>query len=168
MKTKVLLSSIFFIEDSVVRGYLMTEYASILSLLGTLFFGNLGALLSLRVLGRRNLTTVLTFFTRVPNRPLTVFFLAESAFAAAGVLATFFSGLIFLMVLGSFFGFSAALGLSALGFSAFFSAAAPPAAAFFFPSFAGAIMIYCFLIFLTKPEIILNKLKLLNYKLPPC
>merc|ERR1711962_1088885 len=132
MKTKVLLSSIFFIEDSVVRGYLMTEYASILSLLGTLFFGNLGALLSLRVLGRRNLTTVRTFFT------------AERAFAAAGVLATFFSGLIFLMVLGSFFGFSAALGLSALGFSAFFSAAAPPAAAFFFPSFAGAIMINCF------------------------
>ena len=33
------------------------------------YLGNLGALLSLKVLGRRNLTAVRTFFTRVPKRP---------------------------------------------------------------------------------------------------
>merc|ERR1712126_530379 len=96
------------------------------SLLGVLFLGNLGALFSLKVLGRRNLTTVLTFFTRVPNRPLTIFFLAARALEAAGVLATFFSGLTFLMVFGSFLatGFltlaaaSALAAFSAFGFSA--------------------------------------------------
>merc|ERR1712168_1160600 len=111
---------------------------------GTLFLGNLGARLSLRVLGRRNLTTVLTFFTRVPNRPLTVFFLADRALAAAGVLATFFSGFTFLMVFGSFLTAAGFLTLaSALGaaFSAFGAAAA-----FFFPSFAG-IFRKSFLIF---------------------
>merc|ERR1719374_64473 len=117
----------------------MIEYASIRSLLGVLFLGNLGALFSLNVLGRRNLTAVLTFLTRVPKRPLTIFFLAESALAAAGVLATFFSGLTLLMVLGSFFAFSAAFGLSA--FSTFFSA---PPAAFFFPSLVGAMIFSSF------------------------
>merc|ERR1719423_146570 len=114
----------------------MIESASMRCLFGVLFLGNLGALLSLKVLGRRNLTAVRTFFTRVPKRPLTTFFLA------AGVLATLFSGLTFLMVLGSFLatGFLALGAASALAaFSAFgFSAAG----AFFFPSLPGMMDLF--------------------------
>merc|ERR1719204_2281296 len=128
----------------------MIEWASIRSLLGVLFLGNLGALLSLKVLGRRNLTAVRTFFTRVPKRPLTTFFLAARALEAAGVLATFFSGLTFLMVLGSFLatGFLALGAASALAaFSAFgFS----PAGAFFFPSLPGMMDLFSKVVFFLK------------------
>merc|ERR1712042_391437 len=113
------------------------------SLLGVLFLGNLGALLSLKVSGRRNLTTVLTFFTRVPKRPLTIFFLAASALDAAGVLATFFSGLTFLMVLGSFLAAAGFMTLAAaLAFGAAFSALGFSPAFFTFPSLPGIFYIY--------------------------
>ena len=55
MKTSVLLSSIFFIADSVVRGYLRIWYWSSLFSLGTDRREYLGLRCSLRVLGRWNL-----------------------------------------------------------------------------------------------------------------
>ena len=51
MKTRVLLSSIFFIADSVVRGNLTTLYLSSFGGLGTAFRTYLGCLASLRVFG---------------------------------------------------------------------------------------------------------------------
>merc|ERR1719275_231381 len=80
MKTRVLLSSIFFIADSVVRGCLMMLYASILFLLGIALLGNLGSLAGLKVLGLLKCTVVLTFFTLVPCVPFTTFFCTFSAF----------------------------------------------------------------------------------------
>merc|ERR1719259_1131054 len=107
---------------------------------------------SLKVLGRRNLTTVLTFFTRVPNRPLTIFFLAARAFEAAGVLATFFSGLTFLMVFGSFLatGFLTLAAASVLG--AALSALGLSPATFFFPSLPGMIYVLKWANFLNPEE----------------
>lgn len=61
MKTRVLLSSIFFIADSVVRGYLRMAYWSSLFLPGALTRGYLGFLSFFKVLGRWNVTFVLIF-----------------------------------------------------------------------------------------------------------
>lgn len=74
MKTKVLLSSIFFIADSVVNGCLMILWASIRLREGVDFLGYLGVLAGLKVLGLLKCTLVRTFLTRVPWVPLTVFF----------------------------------------------------------------------------------------------
>jgi hypothetical protein len=52
MKTRVLLSSIFFIADSVVRGYFRVWYWSSLFLPGALTLGYLGSLGFFRVFGR--------------------------------------------------------------------------------------------------------------------
>ncbi|KAK8759123.1 hypothetical protein V5799_003248 [Amblyomma americanum] len=67
MNTSVLLSSIFFIADSVVSGCLMMENWSSLVLVGTLRRGYFGLRGSDSVLGRRNLTDVRIFFVRVPQ-----------------------------------------------------------------------------------------------------
>jgi hypothetical protein len=50
--TSVLLSSIFFMADSVVRGYLMTRYLSILFSLGMDLRGYTGCRIFFSVLGR--------------------------------------------------------------------------------------------------------------------
>lgn len=65
MKTRVLLSSIFFIADSVVRGYLRIWYWSSLFLPGALILGYLGSLGFLRVFGRWNVTDVRIFLAFV-------------------------------------------------------------------------------------------------------
>jgi|EP00953_Heterococcus_sp_UTEX-ZZ885_P018537 hypothetical protein len=51
MKTSVLLSSIFFMADSVVKGYLITLYLSSFVKLGTALRTYFGVRASLRVLG---------------------------------------------------------------------------------------------------------------------
>lgn len=61
MKTKVLLSSIFFIADSVVKGYLRIWYWSNLFRGVTLIRGYLGFLSFFNVFGRWNVTDVLIF-----------------------------------------------------------------------------------------------------------
>merc|ERR1719414_1475453 len=66
IKTKVLLSSIFFIADSVVNGCLMMLCASIRFLAGVDFLGYLGCLAGLKVFGLLKWTEVRIFFTRVP------------------------------------------------------------------------------------------------------
>merc|ERR1719174_731277 len=61
--TNVLISSIFFIADSVVKGHLIMEYLSILFLLATDLTGHFGFRRIFRVFGRRKCTLVRTFFT---------------------------------------------------------------------------------------------------------
>merc|ERR1719281_1244682 len=53
MKTRVLISSIFFIADSVVKGLLMMANLSILSSLFTDFRGYFGSRFLISVLGRK-------------------------------------------------------------------------------------------------------------------
>merc|ERR1719198_1113971 len=56
MNTKVLISSIFFMADSVVRGLLMIAYLSIVFMPCTDFRGYLGSRFLMRVLGRKKCT----------------------------------------------------------------------------------------------------------------
>merc|ERR1719281_2111509 len=51
MKTSVLISSIFFMADSVVKGYLITAYLSILVMPATDFLGYFGSRFLMSVLG---------------------------------------------------------------------------------------------------------------------
>ena len=80
IKTKVLLSSIFFIADSVVKGCLIILWASIRFLEATDFLGYLGFLAGLKVFGLLKWTEVRTFLTLVPWVPLTIFFWTFWAF----------------------------------------------------------------------------------------
>ena len=106
IKTKVLLSSIFFMADSVVRGCLMILWASIRLREGVDFLGYLGFLAGLKVFGLLKCTVVRTFLTRVPWVPFTIFFWTfwafwidlEGAFfsSAAGALSAVFFGTGFL------------------------------------------------------------------------
>merc|ERR1719223_971248 len=59
-KTKVLISSIFFMADSVVTGHLRMRYLSILFIWNTDFFGALGSRALVRVFGRKKCTLVRT------------------------------------------------------------------------------------------------------------
>ena len=70
MKTKVLLSSIFFIADSVVRGNLMISYAFEVSPCLVRSGETFGFLANLSVLGLKKWTFV---WTRVALRPLPFF-----------------------------------------------------------------------------------------------
>ena len=71
INTKVLLSSIFFIALSVVKGYLMTRYLSIFARAGAAFNAYLGAFGGWKLLGRSHWTFVrrLPSFLPVPARP---------------------------------------------------------------------------------------------------
>ena len=60
MKTRVLLSSIFFMADSVVSGYFNTPNWSSLLVAGTDLRGYFGARFSCSVFGRWNVTFVMT------------------------------------------------------------------------------------------------------------
>merc|ERR1719174_1228169 len=88
MKTSVLISSIFFIADSVVTGYWMIRYLSILSRRSDDFRGYLGSRGLLRVLGRKKCTfvrTFRTFFVTADFKALETF----PAFLAAPFLSAF-------------------------------------------------------------------------------
>merc|ERR1719221_163088 len=61
-KTRVLISSIFFMADSVVTGHWMILYLSLRSRLSTDRLGYFGALFEIRVFGRKKCTLVRTFF----------------------------------------------------------------------------------------------------------
>merc|ERR1712194_474877 len=78
--TRVLISSIFFIADSVVTGHWMILYLSILFMRFTDFLGYLGSLGLTRVFGLKKCTFVRTFFT----------FLDTEAFTALATLPAFF------------------------------------------------------------------------------
>merc|ERR1719444_550522 len=80
-KTRVLISSIFFMADSVVTGHWMMRYLSFLSRLATDLMGYLGSRFLVRVFGRKKCTFVRTLRC----------FLATEAFTALAVLAAFFS-----------------------------------------------------------------------------
>merc|ERR1719430_1992906 len=87
--TSVLLSSIFFMEASVVIGCLMTAWASILFLRGTERWGYLGFL---GVLGFLHFTEVRIFLIRVPWIPFTILVCADRAFLTAPFLAFLLAG----------------------------------------------------------------------------
>merc|ERR1740129_1721267 len=78
MNTNVLISSIFFIAISVVTGYWMMRYLSILHRPSTDFFGYFGSLFCFSVLGLKKCTLVLTFLCFLATEPLT----ALATFAA--------------------------------------------------------------------------------------
>ena len=102
IKTRVLLSSIFFIADSVVRGYFtIRNWSNLSSRRLVLFLGYLGSRGCRKVLGRRNLTCVRIFFARLVLIPFRTALLARLALALALTTAvitlrvggsTFFSG----------------------------------------------------------------------------
>ncbi|GIL91774.1 hypothetical protein Vretifemale_19371, partial [Volvox reticuliferus] len=81
MNTRVLLSSIFFIADSVVSGYLRTAYWSSFWRDGVLILGYLPSRVRFRVLGRWN-TTEYRGFRLLLNPP---FLTALAAFAATAL-----------------------------------------------------------------------------------
>merc|ERR1719401_2689189 len=81
MKTRVLISSIFFMALSVVTGYWMMRYLSILQRLSTDFLGYFGSRLCFSVLGRKKCTLVLTLRCFLATEPLT----------ALATLAAFFA-----------------------------------------------------------------------------
>merc|ERR1712194_516180 len=72
-KTRVLISSIFFIADSVVTGHWMILYLSIRFILFTDFLGYLGSRGLTNVLGLKKCTFVRTFFTFLDTELLTAF-----------------------------------------------------------------------------------------------
>merc|ERR1719436_2210022 len=78
-KTSVLISSIFFIADSVVTGHWMTRYLSILSRRSTDLRGYFGSRFLMRVLGRKKWTLVRFFEV----------FLVTTCFTALAVLLAF-------------------------------------------------------------------------------
>merc|ERR1719362_1889108 len=71
MKTDVLISSIFFIALSVVTGYWMMRYLSILQRPSTDFLGYFGSRFAFSVFGRKKCTLVLTFRCFLATEPLT-------------------------------------------------------------------------------------------------
>merc|ERR1719159_1210926 len=83
MKTRVLISSIFFMADSVVTGCWMMRYLSIFGLVSTDFLGYFGSRFFASVFGRKKCTFVRTL--RV--------FLVTASFTAFAVIAAFFSPL---------------------------------------------------------------------------
>ena len=95
VNTSVLLSSVFFMADSVVRGNLMVAQWSSFFLLEVLFRGYVCCLLSRSVLGRRKVGDVRIFFFLWLCMPFNTAFLAFKAFALAyalgGAGASFFT-----------------------------------------------------------------------------
>ena len=87
INTRVLLSSIFFMADSVVRGCLMMAKWSSLLILGADRRGYFGFRVRLRVLGRWNCTDVRTFLFAVLWTPLSTDFLAFCALLVSEALA---------------------------------------------------------------------------------
>lgn len=87
MKTKVLLSSIFFMALSVFNGCWMTRNWSIRGKWGMDFRAYLGFRRSLRVLGRWNEVVVRTFRSEVDWVPFKAAFLANLALASWGLAA---------------------------------------------------------------------------------
>merc|ERR1719422_3014086 len=83
MNTRGLKSSIFFMADSVVRGYLIKRYWSSLLVLFTLLRGYFGFLFSLSVLGRLKWTDVLIFRLFLSCFPRTTVFFALKALSLA-------------------------------------------------------------------------------------
>merc|ERR1719507_1706219 len=83
INTNVLISSIFFIADSVVTGYLMMRYLSILARLSTDFLGYFGSRFRFRVFGRKKCTLVLTFLCFLDTEPLTALATLAAFFAPA-------------------------------------------------------------------------------------
>merc|ERR1719150_1536802 len=81
MNTSVLISSIFFMADSVVTGYWMMRYLSILGRTSTDLLGYFGSRFLLRVLGRKKCTLVLTLLCFLDTEP----------FTALATLAAFFA-----------------------------------------------------------------------------
>merc|ERR1719330_2169289 len=71
MKTRVLTSSIFFMADSVVTGYWMMRYLSILERISVDLLGYFGSRLLFRVLGLKKCTFILTFLCLRATEPLT-------------------------------------------------------------------------------------------------
>ena len=80
MKTRVLLSLIFFMADSLVRRYFTMVYWSILHLFGVLLQLYLGSRCRCRVLGRRKCTEVCTFLWCAGMAPFITAFFAGRAF----------------------------------------------------------------------------------------
>merc|ERR1719401_185043 len=84
-KTSVLISSLFFIADSVVTGHVMMRYLSFRPRVSTDFRGYFGSRFLMSVFGRKKCTFVLTFLTFRETAPFTAFatLAALSAPAAA-------------------------------------------------------------------------------------
>lgn len=89
IKTSVLISSIFFMADSVLRGKRIVLKASIRGAWGIDFLGYLGLRANCNVLGRWKLTEVRTFLILFPLVPLRAAFLAAAALMAAGLAFAF-------------------------------------------------------------------------------
>merc|ERR1719444_710529 len=70
-KTSVLISSIFFMADSVVTGHWMILYLSFRSRLSTDRLGYFGSRFLIKVLGRKKCTFVRTFLCFLATEPLT-------------------------------------------------------------------------------------------------
>jgi hypothetical protein len=85
MKTSVLISSIFFIADSVLRGNKTVLKASIRGACGIDFLGYFGVRGNFKVVGRWKLTEVRTFLIFCPLVPLRAAFLAAAALTADGL-----------------------------------------------------------------------------------
>merc|ERR1719401_2603834 len=87
-KTSVLISSLFFIADSVVTGHVMMRYLSIRPRVSTDFRGYFGSRFLMSVFGRKKCTFVLTFLAFRVTAPLAAFFAPPSAaaFAAFGAM----------------------------------------------------------------------------------
>lgn len=83
INTSVLFSSIFFIDDSVVSGYLIIENWSSLLVFGADFLGYKPALCSLSVFGRWKCTEVRTLVFFTDFTPFAAAFLAFKAWFLA-------------------------------------------------------------------------------------
>merc|ERR1712025_1158212 len=88
MKTRVLLSSIFFMADSVVSGYFRMQYWSSLLVLGIDLRGYLGSRALMRVFGLWKVALRRTLVVRFWV-PFLMAFAAACAFAAFGLAAGF-------------------------------------------------------------------------------
>merc|ERR1719444_732959 len=82
-KTSVLISSIFFMADSVVTGHWMILYLSLRSRLSTDRRGYFGSRFLIRVFGRKKCTLVRTFRCFLATEPLTAFATLPAFFVPA-------------------------------------------------------------------------------------
>merc|ERR1719362_1472816 len=87
-KTRVLISSIFLMADSVVTGHLRMRYLSILFIWKTDFLGAFGVLFLVRVLGRKKCTLVRALRCLTASLPLLFWaaFLACWTFLSTAIL----------------------------------------------------------------------------------
>merc|ERR1719254_214591 len=84
--TSVLISSIFFMADSVVTGHWMMRYLSIRSRVSTDFIGYFGSRFLIKVFGLKKCTLVRVFFTFLVTAPFTAFATLPALFAPPSAL----------------------------------------------------------------------------------